>query len=412
MHFSTRTNFGSEADPLTEALALRRRAGLPVLDLTESNPTRCGLGLDRELLLPPLSGDANCTYRAEPFGPSAAREAIVSAYYGERGVTVAPEQMVLTASTSEAYSFLFRLFCEPGDHVMVPQPSYPLFDLLARFCDVETRLYPLRFHHRWQTDLHALEAAITPRTRAIVVVHPNNPTGHFAAAEERQELDRLAARHGLPLLVDEVFLDYPVETGSGAPSARSFAAMPHREALTFVMSGLSKVLALPQMKLAWTLVLGLGAQQREALHRLEYVADTYLSVAVPGANAAASWLRHAGQLHAQVLARVRTNLAVLDRELAQWPLASRLPVEGGWSVLLRLPALEPDGEFALRLLQERGVLVHPGSFFGLPGRGWVVVSLLLPEGDLQRGLQALFKGVRDTAEEVHSQVHRNLSSNS
>ena len=309
---------------------------------------------------------------------------------------------MLTASTSEAYSFLFRLFCEPGDEVLVPQPSYPLFDLLARLSDVETRGYPLRFQDRWQTDLYALEEAITPRTRAIVVVHPNNPTGHFAGEEEQRLMDQLAARHGLPLLVDEVFLDYPTKETQGRATTRSFAARPAPEALTFVMSGLSKVLALPQMKLAWTVVLGPAPMRKEALHRLEYIADTFLSVAAPAANALASWLTSADSLQAQVRARVQSNLRMLDGELVTHPMLSRLPVEGGWSVLLRLPALEPDGAFALRLLQEEGVLVHPGSFFGLPGRGWVVVSLLVAEVEFARGVRILLGAAQADAEKVHS----------
>ena len=393
MHFSSRTDFGSEADPLTDAVAARRRGGLPVLDLTESNPTRCGLGPAASLVLPALADPASLTYRAEPFGPMATREAIAREYYAPRQVLAPPEQMVLTASTSEAYSFLFRLFCEPGDELLVPQPSYPLFDLLARLCDVEMKSYPLRFYGRWEMDLHALEAAITPRTRAIVVVHPNNPTGHYVGSEERSALDRIAARHSLPLLVDEVFLDYRIGECADSMRVRSFAAEPRPEALTFVMSGLSKVLALPQMKLAWTLVLGPEPLRAAALHRLEFIADTYLSVAAPAANAAAAWLPQATAVHVQIGSRVDANLAALDQELTRYPLVSRLAVEGGWSVLLRLPAIEPDGEFALRLLQERGVLVHPGSFFGLPARGWVVLSLLLPEPEFLGGVVEVLEAV-------------------
>ncbi|GAA3764690.1 pyridoxal phosphate-dependent aminotransferase [Terriglobus aquaticus] len=393
MHFSNRTHFGAEADPLTEAVALRRRAGLPVLDLTESNPTRCGLGIAGTTLLPPLSHATNMVYRAEPFGPMQARKAVAKIYYRERGVQVDPAEMVLTASTSEAYSFLFRLFCEPGDHVLVPQPSYPLFDLLARISDVETVPYPLRFHEFWETDLDALEAAITPRTRAIVVVHPNNPTGHFTSPEERQALDRIAARRGLPLLVDEVFLDYPAEPQAVRGVSQSFAASSQPDALTFVMSGLSKVLALPQMKLAWTLVLGPEPLRREALHRLEYIADTFLSVAAPAANAMSDWLQVGASVQAQGKGRIQSNLTILDREIAGASVVSRLPVEGGWSVLLRLPALEADTDFALRLLHATGVLVHPGSFFALPGRGWVVLSLLPEPESFERGVRLLVDSI-------------------
>lgn len=380
MHFSSRTEFGSEADPLTEAVAARRRLGLPVFDLSESNPTRCGLQLPADAVLSPLASPANLHYAAEPLGPLAARATIAEQYYGARGIQVAPAELLLTASTSEAYSFLFRLFCEPGDHVLVPQPSYPLFDLLARLGDVETRTYPLRFHERWEIDMAALEASITERTRAIVVVHPNNPTGHYAARAERLALDRIAAGHGLPLLVDEVFLDYPVEASAEKPIA-SFAADRSAMALTLVMSGLSKVLALPQMKLAWTLIRGPEELRREALHRLEFVADTFLSVASPAAHALPCWLEHTTQLQDAVRQRVAQNLAYLDQELATQTLASRLPVEGGWSVLLRVPAVEDDNALALQLLDATGVLAYPGSFFGLPRRAWFVLSLLpKPEG--------------------------------
>ena len=400
MHFSSRTHFGAEADPLTEALAVRRRDGLSVLDLTESNPTRCGIGMLPADLLDPLSSAANLVYRAEPFGPFETRQAIANKYYAARNVEVSPDQIVLTASTSEAYSFLFRLFCEPGDHVLVPQPSYPLFDLLARLSDVETVPYPLRFHEFWQTDLHALEAAITSRTRAIVVVHPNNPTGHFADADERKALDNIAARHGLPLLVDEVFLDYVAENRVRTAASKSFAAEPNIEALTFVMSGLSKVLALPQMKLAWTLVLGPESLRRDALHRLEYIADTFLSVAAPAAHAAGAWLHLAAPLHAEVQARVRMNLATLDQKIAAASVLSRLSVEGGWSVLLRLPALGSDTDFALCLLQQTGVMVHPGSFFGLPQRGWVVLSLLLEPAAFELGICKLIHFAEQAAEGI------------
>ena len=390
MQFSKRSYFGAEEDPLTAASTARRAAGLPILDMTESNPTRCGLGLGSPLLLPPLLNAANAVYYAEPFGPVTARRAIAREYYGSRGVAVATTDLMLTASTSEAYSHLFRLLCEAGDEVLVPQPSYQLFDMLAQLHDVQLREYPLRFHDRWQIDLQALEASITPKTRAIVVVHPNNPTGHFCTAAEREGIDRVAARHGLAVLVDEVFADYRVESNQDVDS---FAAQPHPEALTFVMSGLSKVLALPQMKLAWTLTLGPAELRAEAQQRLEFIADAFLSVGAPVSNALSSWLEHAGKVQRQVLTRLQINLEALDRELRKQHLVSRLPVEAGWSVLLRVPAVEPGADFAIRLLEERGVLVHPGSFFGMPDRGWVVLSLLASETEFLRGTQLLLEGI-------------------
>ncbi|MGI4758027.1 MAG: pyridoxal phosphate-dependent aminotransferase [Janthinobacterium lividum] len=391
MRFATRTDFGTTASEYGEALRAARARG-SFTDLTVSNPTQCGLALPAELLQP-LADAGSLRYAPEALGLSSARDAIARLYREHWYADVPADQLLLTASTSEAYSYLLRLFCEPGDAVLVPSPSYPLFDLLARLHDVELIHYPLVYHDGWQIDPQTLRSAVTPRTRAIVVIHPNNPTGHFCSAADRDLLLQCAQEYGLPLIVDEVFLDYAVEHGG----AFSFASqMWHgssgreQPVLTFVMGGLSKLLCMPQMKLAWTAVAGPQAEVAETMNRLEVIADTFLSVSSPAQLALPFWLKLCTPVQEQVLQRVGANLALLDAMLPGTAV-SRLKVEGGWAAVLRLPANDLDTEFSIRLLQQAGVAVHPGSFYGFPPRGWVVVSLLTAPDAFQRGLISLIK---------------------
>ncbi len=379
MVFSRRTGWNREEPELAQAVRERRAAGLPVLDLTVSNPSRCGLGMDApEAALRTVDLSR---YDPQPFGMVAAREA-VAGYYADRGALVDTGQICLTASTSEAYGFLFRLLCDPRDEVLIATPSYPLFEYLATLHDVRLVPYPLFYDHGWQIEPGAVEARIGPRTRAIALVHPNNPTGHFISEDERVALEEVCARHGLALLVDEVFLDYAY----GAPR-RSFALGPHR-ALTFVLSGLSKIAALPQMKLSW--LLAFGPESGEALARLEVIADTFLSVGAPAQAAAPAWLADSGAVRGRIRERVAANLCVLDA-LVAGTAVSRLMSEGGWYAVLRVPALEPDEILAERLLREEGVLVHPGSVFGFSECGWFVLSLLAEMPVFQTGIQSILR---------------------
>lgn len=391
--WAARTDFGEESHALTEAIAARRQSGGRVLDLTVSNPTRCGFDYDASAILQPLASLESLHYDADPLGMRTARESISRLYYAPRGVTVPPDRLLLTTSTSEAYGYLLRLLCDPGDQILVPSPSYPLFDLLARMHDVELVPYPLPLHDDWRIDPIEMERRITPRTRAIVVVHPNNPTGHLASAGDRKHLQRLALHHNLALIVDEVFLDYPIES-PGTPASFAAADPP---VLTFVLSGLSKVLALPQMKLAWTVVCGPDPQCRAALQRLEFIADTFLSLQSPVQHALKSWLPLADAIQIQVRARLRTNLATLDAALLGSALVRRARVEAGWSVLVRVPAWEPDDQLALRLLEQAGVVTHPGSFYGLGARGWLVLSLLTPLAIFAEGVAQLISAVEASA---------------
>lgn len=385
MQFAARSNFGEGESAYGEALReARARGGL--LDLTVSNPTRCGFDYPAERLLEALADARALRYDAAPLGLESARQAICALYRDTYHADVAPSNLLLTASTSEAYSYLLRLFCEPGDAILVPSPSYPLFDLLARLHDVDLIPYPLVYHDGWQIDPSSLAAAVSPRTRAIVVIHPNNPTGHYCGAADREALYALATEHDLPLIVDEVFLDYHVEVDA----QRTFASTP--PVLTFVLGGLSKLLALPQMKLAWIAVCGPEPQIAEAMHRLEIVADTFLSVATPPQVALPAWLLERENMQRQILERIHSNLQTIDW-LSEGTVVSRLRVEGGWTAILRVPANEFDTALALRLMEEHGVAIHPGSLYGFAPRGWLVVSLLTSPEDLREGMTRLLSEV-------------------
>jgi alanine-synthesizing transaminase len=381
--FSSRTSWDIAESSYAAAVREARASGRRIYDLTISNPTRCGFAYEAEALLRPLTDPKALVYDPDPRGIVSAREA-VAAYYADHGATVSDGDLVLTTSTSESYSYLFRLLCDPGDEVLVAQPSYPLFDFLADLDDVRLRSYPLFYDHGWCIDLAELERAITPRTRAVIVVHPNNPTGHWTSLSERESLESLCARRGLALIVDEVFLDYPLRE---SPWARSFACGEH-PALTFVLSGLSKIAGLPQMKAAWIATLGPTSVKAEALARLEIVADTFLSMNAPVQLALPAWLAVRTAIQSQILRRAQANLATLERIAEESPARVQLlETEAGWSVVLNLPGCVGELNCAERLLSERGVVVHPGSFYGMAGKSRVVVSLIGPADDFERSIR-------------------------
>ncbi len=383
MRFSERTGWNSEESELARAHRERLEAGLPIADLTASNPTRCGLSYP-DGLLQALTDGRGLDYDPQPSGLLPAREAVCE-YYASHGVALRPDQFVLTTSTSEAYSFLFRLLCDPGSEIVILQPGYPLFDFLAALDDVQLKPVPLIYENGWQIDSDAIRRAITEKTRAIVVVHPNNPTGHFTKPWEAAELATLCRESGLSLIVDEVFLDYGVGT-AGSSFAAGLQGVP-----VFVVSGLSKIAGLPQMKAAWIAIT--GPEQKQALARLEIIADTFLSMNAPIQWALPTWLGRRDLIQEQIRNRVKANLSSLDRGLLELPAVQRLRIEGGWYAVLRIPALQPDEQTVLALL-ERGVWVHPGYFFGMPESGWLVVSLLTPEWEFSTGVTALINYFR------------------
>jgi len=370
--FAKRTNWNLTPNRLSEALEAHRAAGKPLLDLTVSNPTECGFEYDSAAILDALSNPAALSYEPNPNGLESARRA-VAGYYSDRGENVSIEDIFLTTSTSEAYSYVFRALCDPGDELLIPSPSYPLFDFLADIQDVSLVRYPLLYDHGWQIDFHSLERAITPRTRGVIVVNPNNPTGNFVKSAEMAKLNEICSARGLAIMADEVFLDFALDGDRPV----SFAA--NRGAPTFTLSGLSKICGLPQMKAAWLIVSGPQTWKSQALARLEVIADTYLSVNAPVQLAIPRFLEQRHSFQEQVMARAQRNLAELDRQLAAHKAVSRLEVEGGWCAVLRVPATHSDEDLAIELLTTHGVSVHPGHFYGFHSKGYLVAALLAHE---------------------------------
>jgi aspartate/methionine/tyrosine aminotransferase len=379
--FSSRTSWDLGESSLAEAIRIARAAGRPVIDLTVSNPTVCGFRYDTDAILNPLSDPRALTYDPAPRGMRSAREA-VAAYYADHRAEVNPDSITLTTSTSEAYGYLFRLLCDAGDEILVPQPSYPLFDYLADLEDVSLHPYPLFYDYGWWIDFAELESRIGPRTRAILLVHPNNPTGHATSQAEREQLEDLSARHNLALIVDEVFLDYP---HSGGQKLQSFARAPHK-ALTFVLSGMSKIAALPQMKVGWIAAFGPEDILQPALGRLEVIADTFLSMNTPAQIALPVWLIERRKIQKQILERISIN----NRSIEDCSIEN-LQSDGGWSAVLRLPRLGIGAEEILLL---GNVIVHPGAFYGIAEAGRIVVSLITPSTDFSTGLQKIAKAAK------------------
>jgi len=380
--FAERTNWNLGGNRLSEALARHRAGGKRLYDLTASNPTECGFDYDSEVILAALRNSAALRYEPNSKGLVSARVAVTE-YYSARGSRISAEDIVLTTSTSEAYSFVFRLLCNPGDELLIPAPSYPLFGFLADILDVKLVRYPLVYDHGWQIDFHSLQEAISPRTRGVIVVHPNNPTGHFLKANELAKLNEICAPREMALIADEVFLDFSL----GEEKRLTIAG--NDGALTFTTSGLSKIAGLPQMKMAWAVASGPEQQKHAALERLEVIADTYLSPNAPVQLATPILLEQRHGFQKQVIARVRRNLAELDRQLAARKSCDRLEAEGGWYAGLRVPAMRSDEELAIDLLTERDVYVHPGHFFDFSGDGYLVVSLIAPEEEFAEGMRRL-----------------------
>jgi alanine-synthesizing transaminase len=379
--FASRTNWNLKPNRLAEALERHRSTGRRLFDLSASNPTECGFKYDSTALMRALCTPASLQYHPDPRGLKPARQA-VSDYYAARGEHVSSDDLILTTSTSEAYSFVFRLLADPGDEFLVPTPSYPLFDFLADVTDVKLVRYPLFYDHGWHIDLHALEQAATVRTRGVIVVHPNNPTGHYAKAEEIARLNLICSANNLAIVADEVFLDFSL----GTPQ-KSFVT--NSSALTFTMSGVSKVSGLPQMKFAWLAVSGPDAVKREALARLEFIADTYLSMNTPIQLAGPIFLEQRENFQQQLMARVCKNLAELDSQLAGKSHMRRLEVEGGWYAILRVPATRPDEELAIDLLEKHEVYLHPGHFYDFSGDGYLVLSLITPQQEFSEGVRRI-----------------------
>jgi len=379
--FSQRTEWKLAPNRLSKALEAARLSNAKILDLTVSNPTRAGLYYDAEAILGPLADRRSLDYDPQPQGLLSAREAVSHYYRDEHEVfDLDPASLILTTSTSEGYSYVFRLLCNVGDEILVPKPSYPLFEFLSDLQDVKLVPYPLIYDHGWQIDFPSLYRAVTHHTRAVVVVHPNNPTGSFVSDQERRDLNAFCRKHDLAIVADEVFLDYSQD---GA-SRTSFTA--NSDVLTFTLSGLSKISGLPQMKVAWIAASGPDVPRKEALARLEVIADTYLSMNAPLQYATETLLAQRKKVQPLLWDRVRTNREDLDHQLARQKLCQRLEVDGGWYAVLRVPVTQTDEELAIELLNKQAVYVHPGHFYDFPNEGYLVVSLITPQEEFRRGV--------------------------
>jgi alanine-synthesizing transaminase len=381
--FSRRTDWQLTPNRLTQALAEVRASGAQLFDLTISNPTLVGLRYDAETILNSFRNSDSLRYDPQPKGLLSARQEIARYYQRDHQVSLDPEQIVLTTSTSEAYAYVFRLLCNAGDEILVPKPSYPLFDFLGDLQDVRLVSYSLEYADGWFIDFPSLVRKITPQTRAILLVHPNNPTGSYLREEEIQRLNDLCRERNLALVVDEVFLDFPF----AGKAAKSFAG--NLETLTFTLSGLSKISALPQMKIAWMVTSGPATLTTPALERLEVIADTFLSLSAPAQHALPVLLEQRHSIQPQILQRVHQNRASLQGSFATQTACNLLHADAGWAAVLRTSTGISDEDLAIKLLREHHVLVHPGHFYDFASDGFIVLSLLTPLPEFREGVQRL-----------------------
>ena len=386
MKFAKRTDWPLSSNRITVAMEDLRRDGAAVLDLTESNPTRCGFAFPNEMILKSLGNEDNLRYEPLPQGSVRAREA-VGGYYMAKGFDVSVENIILTSSTSEAYSYLFRLLVNAGERVLFPRPSYPLFQFLGDLNDVHLDFYTLTYTDRWGMDFDQIRRNIQTDTRALVLVNPNNPTGSFVAKKEKEWLNALCRERNLSIICDEVFGDFPLD-----PTAQGVSLVNNGDVLTFVLGGLSKTLGLPQMKLSWIILSGPAALVKTARERLEIIADTYLSVSAPVQNSLERWLPLKDQIQGGMKARLERNLQFLKERVRGGPCRLFEP-EGGWYAVLKIPATLSEEEWVLQFLQEDHVFVHPGYFFDFDDEAFIVVSLLPPEEVFEAGIDRVSKRI-------------------
>jgi len=370
--FSARVPADLGSNRLAQAVQRARAAG-PLVDLTESNPTRAGFDYPADLLTP-LAHPRGLLYEPSPFGLPEARHA-VARDYARRGIEIDPGRIVLSASTSDAYSQLFKLLAGAGDEILVPRPSYPLFDHLTRLDELTAVPYDLDYNDRWTIDMASVDGALTPRTRALLIVSPNNPTGSFVKRDELARLSALCAPQGVAIIADEVFSDYQLEPGAAAAAGRVLD-VPGGHTLSVSLGGLSKSAGLPQVKLGWMAFAGPDVLVREALDRLEFVCDTYLTVSTPVQAAAAELIERAAPVRAQIQARTAANYRSLVEKTATVPACRVLHAEGGWYAVVQVPTFEPEEDLAVALVEHAGVLAHPGYFFDFPRESFLILSLL------------------------------------
>ncbi|MCM8775111.1 MAG: pyridoxal phosphate-dependent aminotransferase [Candidatus Omnitrophica bacterium] len=401
MRFSSRTGWLRTPNPLAALLNSRREKGIQIFDLTLSNPTRANFRYLDPKLLKPFFDTQNLVYDPDPHGLLQARQALCD-FYGKKGIRISPEEIFLTASTSEAYGFVFRLLLDPHETVLAPQPSYPLLDYLAGLNDIRIVRYPLHHlthvrkdrvqHGGWYLELEELESRREPAPRAVLLVHPNNPTGNYVAEKERAKINEIVLRDKMTVLCDEVFFDFVLDKKIQRP--RSFAGQ--REVLTFTLSGISKILGLPQMKIAWILVSGPEKEKEEAIQKLEVIADTYLSAGTPSQRALRAWFDMWSTIHGEISNRLKDNLAYLTEKFKAAVNVRLLMPEGGWYVMLEVPPIRTDEEWSLLLLEKDDVLIHPGYLFDAEEENLLVLSLLPDPVRFQESIDRLIRRFQET----------------
>jgi len=395
--FSSRTSWNFSANDLTKKKAELFQNGRAILDLTETNPTKSGFSFPFTEILSSLSHSENIFYSPNPKGNLQARETICN-YYTARNISVSPEQIILTSSSSEAYSLLFRLLCNVGDEVLIPKPSYPLFEYLAEINDVQTKYYHLEYDGSWKIDVENIKENISEKTKAIILVNPNNPTGSFVSNEEREKIFSIAYQKSISIIEDEVFADFRFQILARSAGGLDFRLhkppSSNHKPLTFLLNGISKTLALPQMKLGWIVIDGDDELQREAIARLEILADTFLSVNTPIQNALPELLLFRKEIQEQILLRIKSNYDLLQRIMFNSQ-CSILNGEGGWSGIIQIPKIVSDEQFAIKLLQQENVFVHPGHFFDFEKDGYIIVSLLPQKEIFEEGIMRLKKFVEE-----------------
>lgn len=389
--FSQRTGWSLASNQLMSTLDELRRQKQPIIDLTESNPTRCGFSYPGKKILNWLSIPENMKYDPSPKGGLRAREAI-KRYYEGKGITVSADQIFLTASTSEGYSNLFRLLTDPGDHVLFPSPSYPLFEFLVDLNDIQMDSYRLVYQHGWAIDFNSLKNTIGGKTRAIIMVSPNNPTGSFLKQHDIDQLNSICKKYDLPLICDEVFSDYIFDH-----SQKYLSLAGNQENLTFVLGGLSKTLALPQMKLSWIVINGPPGLVEQAMDRLEIISDTFLSVNTPVQNSLGNWLALKNDIQANLKSRLEHNLSFLTSELKEHLGCGMLKNEAGWYAIVKIPTLFTEEQWVLKFLREDHVFTHPGYFFNFEDEAYIVLSLLPEEKYFQEGVRRVLKRIESAS---------------
>lgn len=386
--FAKRTEWEFQVNSLTSLLERLKQKNVDIIDLTESNPTRCQFSYPQDQILNSLSLQNNLSYDPQPKGMLSARQA-VSRYYEKKGYPIDPERIFLTASTSEAYSYLFRLLADPGDHILIAQPGYPLFQFLADINDLHVDFYSLAYEDGWHIDFETIENQISKKTRVLVLVNPNNPTGSYIKTAELKKINDICRKNKIAIICDEVFFDYQLDP----PRERVPTLVSNDEALTFTLSGISKILAMPQMKIGWAIVNGPEAEVSETIKRLEVISDTFLSVSTPVQNALPFWFEWQDKIQNEVKERVKNNFEMLKKESKEISGCQLLSVEGGWYAVLRLPDTKEEDEWVSEFLNSGHVFVHPGYFFDFQDEPCLVLSLLTQPQKFQEGIKRIFRKI-------------------